>query len=179
MTKILSDRMTVDIEGDFVVFLIGMRMNKLWKVWKWWPVMRSMPRMLRELSKREELGLLAHQTYYSGRNVMVVQYWRSFEALHGYSTSPAFQHMPAWKAFNNEVGIGGDVGIWHETYLVPQGQYEAIYGNMPACGLGRAGHLIEAAGRKRSAKGRLQQTQGDDQPVTLLVAEELPDTRAL
>ena len=34
----------------------------------------------------------------------------------------------------------GDVGIWHETYLVRAGGYEAIYGNMPRIGLAAAGH---------------------------------------
>ena len=49
MARIFADRMTADIEGDFVVFLIGMRINKPWKVHKWWPVFSAMPRMLKEL----------------------------------------------------------------------------------------------------------------------------------
>jgi hypothetical protein len=28
-----------------------------------------------------------------------------------------------------------DVGFWHETYAVPAGGYEAVYGNMPLFGL--------------------------------------------
>lgn len=173
MSRILSDRMTVEIEGDFVVFLIGMRFNKLWKVWKWWPVVMAMPRMLRELANQPDLGLLHSQTYMSFRNLMVVQYWRSFEQLHEYSTGKSFAHLPAWKAFNNSIGVSGDVGIWHETYLVSDGQYEAVYGNMPECGLGLAGKLIPAAGQAGSAKGRLRKTDGNDQPVQMIVAEEV------
>ena len=30
----------------------------------------------------------------------------------------------------------GDVGIWHETYKIAAGQYEAIYSGMPARGPG-------------------------------------------
>ncbi|KEF41881.1 MAG: hypothetical protein ER33_09045 [Cyanobium sp. CACIAM 14] len=41
--------MTAEIEGDFVVFLIGMRINKIWKVHRWLPVFQAMPRMIREL----------------------------------------------------------------------------------------------------------------------------------
>ena len=48
----------------------------------------------------------------------------------------------------------GAVGIWHETYLVHAGEYEAIYSGMPPTGLGRAGKLVPATGRKESARGR-------------------------
>jgi hypothetical protein len=51
-------RFAAEIEGDFVVFLIGMRINHLLLVHKWLPVARAMPRMLRELMQRPELGLL-------------------------------------------------------------------------------------------------------------------------
>ncbi len=34
------------------------------------------------------------------------------------------------------VGTSPRTGIWHETYLVRAGEYEAIYGNMPPFGLG-------------------------------------------
>ena len=54
----------------------------------------------------------------------------------------------------------GDVGIWHETYLVPAGQYEAIYSGMPRWGLGRAGTLIPALGRKESARDRVSAAKG-------------------
>ena len=37
---------------------------------------------------------------------------------------------------------GQGAGIWHETYLVRAGEYEAIYNNMPPSGLGRAGRLV-------------------------------------
>lgn len=37
--------MTADMEGEFVVFLIGMRINKWWKLRSWLPVFFAMPRM--------------------------------------------------------------------------------------------------------------------------------------
>jgi len=57
----------------------------------------------------------------------------------------------------------GDVGIWHETYLIRAGDYESVYNNMPAFGLGIAGRLVPAQGRKSSAKGRLGMADNDDQ----------------
>ena len=56
MAEIIFKRVTAEIEGDFVVFLIGMRINKLWKIHKWLPVFLAMPRMLRELERHPESG---------------------------------------------------------------------------------------------------------------------------
>ena len=60
MPKIYDKRMTARTEDEFVVFLIGMRINKPWKIHKWLPVALAMPRMLKELYAQPELGLL-HQ----------------------------------------------------------------------------------------------------------------------
>ena len=157
MAKINTELMTAEVEGDFVVFLIGMRINKLWKFWKWMPVARAMPQMLIELGQNPELGLLHARTHFGIKNILVVQYWRSFDHLHNYSTSKTNKHLPAWQKFHEAVGTSGDVGIWHETYLIRAGEYENIYGNMPAYGLGLAANLVPAEGPRRSARGRLRQ----------------------
>ncbi len=166
MTAIVAERMTAKIEGDFVVFLIGMRINKLWKVWQWAPVAAAMPRMIVELMKQPDLGLLHARTHFGLRNVMVVQYWRSFEHLHRYAVANDLEHLPAWKAFNQKIRSNGDVGIWHETYLVPAGGYECVYNNMPRYGLANAGEFIPAQGQYKSAKGRLHQSDGADQTAS-------------
>ena len=46
---IFPQRMKADMPGDFVLFLIGMRINKPLHVHRWLPVARAMPRMLTEL----------------------------------------------------------------------------------------------------------------------------------
>jgi hypothetical protein len=85
-----------------------------------------------------------------------VQYWRSFEQLEAYARSKDHGHWPAWSAFNRNVkASSGDVGIWHETYRVRAGEYEALYGSMPAYGLGKVGALVPASGRRESARGRI------------------------
>src|ERR1051326_1479802 len=111
MADIIKKRMTAEIEGDFVVFLIGMRINKLWKIHKWLPVARAMPRMLIELAQHKDMGLLGTRTHFGLRNIMVFQYWRSFEHLAAYAGNRDAQHFPAWVAFNKSVGSNGDVGI--------------------------------------------------------------------
>jgi hypothetical protein len=147
-------RITATLDGDFVVFLIGMRINAPLKVHKWGPVAAAMPRMLRELRARPELGFL-HAEMWFARTVLVLQYWRSIEQLLDYAKAREASHLPAWQAFNRRVGTDGSVGIWHETYKVTAGAYENIYVNMPPFGLGVAGVPHEATGGLQSARGRL------------------------
>jgi len=143
MSRVLPQRMSAQIEGDFVVFLIGMRINKPWKIHKWLPVSLAMPKMLKELKSNPELGLLG----FTGGPKVLIQYWRSFEHLESYAKSKDSQHLPAWKAFNQTLASSrGDVGIWHETYLVRAGEYETLYSGMPPYGLGAAVSLVPSAG---------------------------------
>jgi hypothetical protein len=148
------ERLCATLEGDFVVFLIGMRINSLWKVHHWLPAVRAMPRMLAELQARPELGLLGAEMW-TARTTIMLQYWRSLDQLLAYATDKQAKHLPAWKAFNQTVAAGGDVGVWHETYLVSPGRYENIYVNMPAFGLGKVGSLVAASGSLHSASGRV------------------------
>jgi hypothetical protein len=153
------DRMTARLEGDFAVFLIGMRINRLWAVHRWAPITSAMPRMLRELYQQPELGLLSHEMWFS-RTIILVQYWRSMDALLAYAQDRNAAHLPAWQAFNRAIGTDGSVGIWHETYLSGPGRYENVYVNMPAFGLGKAGSLVPARSGLQSAAGRLGRPAG-------------------
>jgi hypothetical protein len=151
---IITQRMAGRLEGEFVVFLIGMRINRWWKVHRWLRVGLAMPRMLRELAQKPELGFLGYEQW-PGRTILVLQYWRSMDALLAYAKNSDAEHLPAWRAFNKLVGTNGDVGIWHETYRVRAGDYENIYVNMPPFGLGKVGELVPATGKRENAKDRL------------------------
>jgi hypothetical protein len=151
MADVIADRMTAEIEGDFVVFLIGMRINRPWKIHKWLPVFLAMPPMLKELAAHPESGFLGCIQSLG----VIVQYWRSFDHLESYARSRDQLHWPAWVAFNKRSGNSrGDVGIWHETYQVHSGEYETVYSGMPAIGLGAVGTLVPAGGRRESARDR-------------------------
>ena len=151
---IRSERLTADLDGDFVVFMIGMRINAPLKIHKWLPVIRAMPRMLAELHRQPELGLI-HAEMWFARTTIMVQYWRSMEQLMAYAKLRTAEHLPAWQAFNKSIGGDGSVGIWHETYAATSGSYENVYVNMPTFGLGRAGKLHQALGARKTAAGRL------------------------
>jgi len=155
MSEIIKEKVCAEVEGDIVVFLIGMRINKLWKAWKWLPVAAAMPRMLKELVAHPELGLLSERGYLGPRSLISVQYWRSAEHLRAYAHASTKLHLPAWQAFNRAVGTNGDVGIWHETYVVPAGHSESVYANMPRYGLGLAGAVFPAKGQRATAAKRL------------------------
>lgn len=155
MARVIAERMCAQIEGDFVVFLIGMRINKPWKVHKWLPVFLAMPRMVKELSRHPEAGLLGIES----AGMTLIQYWRSFDALEAFARRGDMAHWPAWVDFNKRVGRSrGDVGIWHETYRVAAGEYEAIYSGMPPYGLGKVARLVPARDRFDTARGRLGHT---------------------
>ena len=162
MPKTLNKRMHAKIEGDFVVFMIGMRINKLWKIHKWFPVFIAMPKMIIELSKNPESGFLGARN----AGFWLVQYWRSFDHLVAYARNRDVKHFPAWVKFNRKIGNSGDVGIWHETYLVKDGQYETLYNNMPPSGLGKVSELIPATGKYGSAMSRAGKVESDDTPIT-------------
>jgi len=158
MAKIFNERMTAVVEGEFVVFLVGMRINKLWKIHKWLPVVKAMPKMLRELYQNPELGLISHESWF-GRTIILVQYWKSFEHLEKYARNQNSNHLPEWASFNENIGTNGDVGIWHETYLSNKGSYECIYNNMPQFGLGKVGDHVPATGKRKSASGRIKDNE--------------------
>ncbi|MFE9406720.1 DUF4188 domain-containing protein [Streptomyces sp. NPDC006530] len=153
------NRTTAAAEGDVVVLLIGMRVNHFWAVHQWVPVGLAMLRMLAELKRDRSRGLLGHVLLTaSPRTYYVVQYWESKEKLYSYAHSPEMFHHRAWAILNRKERQGkvrGHVGLWHETYIVPEGSYESIYADMPPFGLAAATGVVPLARRGRTAAERL------------------------
>lgn len=148
-------RFTHHHDGDVVVFLIGMRVNRWRAVRAWWPVFRAMPRMLEELSTDANSGLLGYRLTVGAGGPFVVQYWRSVEHLLRYAHDPSAEHRPAWKAFNAGARTsGGAVGIWHETYAVPAGGHESVYVAVPVSGLAEATAAVPVTSGRDSAGQR-------------------------
>ncbi|GAA2801617.1 hypothetical protein GCM10010505_30380 [Kitasatospora aburaviensis] len=150
---------TAGVTGDTVVLLIGMRINRFWAVHHWVPVMAAMFRMLYELARAPERGLRGRILLTaSPRTYYVVQYWESKEKLYQYSAAPDAFHRKAWGIANRKVKAGKTrqhVGLWHETYIVPEGSYEAIYFDMPPFGLAAAHGALPVERRGRRAADRL------------------------
>ncbi len=152
---IINQRMTAIIDKPFVVFLIGRRINRPWKISQCYPLTSGHAahaegaggRPRARLPGRVDVGR-SHHHHGAVRG--------SFDALEHYAKERDSAHLPAWREFNRRIASGDDVGIWHETCLVNPGQYECVYHNMPPFGLGKVGRLVEASAALSTARGRLQ-----------------------
>ncbi|WP_163970343.1 DUF4188 domain-containing protein [Oceanobacillus halotolerans] len=151
--NVFPGRYTAEQDGQLVVFLIGMRVNKLWAIHKWFPVFMAMPAMIRELYGNRELGFRSVETFFKPRTILMVQYWCSEEELLSYSKQT--KHVAAWRKFNQKVGNNDAVGIYHETYILTSKNYEAIYANMPVFGLAKATEHKRITPSRNSARKRL------------------------
>ena len=118
MAAIHAERLAAQIEGDFVVFLIGARLNKWWQLRDMVWFAKTMPKMLKELSAlpSEETGFLGFQML---SMLINVQYWRSFDHLEAYARSKDHEHFPEWIEFNRRFkNRRGDVGIWQHAEVI-------------------------------------------------------------
>jgi hypothetical protein len=165
MANIIAGRYTAQADEPFVIFLIGMRINRFFAFRKWIPTALAMGPMLRTLYQHPEKGFLGGHTLLSWRGITQVQYWRSFDHLEQFARNHDDPHWVAWQRFSRAVGYqDGSVGIWHESYLVEPGHYEVVYGNMPIFGLAAATTHVPARGRLETARRRLS---GDSEPAVL------------
>ncbi len=163
MAQVVPGRFTAKMDEPFVVFIIGMRINKFFDFRKWVPTARAMGPMLKELYQHPEKGFLGAEFFLYRWGPAILQYWRSFEELERFARNPDDPHLPAWQRFNRTVGSDGSVGIFHETYIVERANYEAIYSNMPVFGLAKATEHVRAIGGRETARRRLM--RGENEPA--------------
>ena len=162
MAKVVPGRFTAQTDEPFVVFLIGMRINRFFAFKKWLLGVMAMRSMLYVLNRHPGTGALGTQLFFYWRGIGAIQYWRSFDDLEKFAQSKDDPHLDAWRRFNKVIGTDGSVGIWHETFLVEAGRYEGLYNNMPIFGLAAATEHIPAIGRRETARRRLG---GEGEPV--------------
>ena len=164
MKKVVPGRFTAKTQEDFVVFLIGMRVNNFLALLKWISTVKAMIPMLRTLDEHPEKGLLSQELFFRmfPLEIVLISYWDSFEQLESFARNSNDPHLKEWKQFNQTIGSDGSVGIWHETYMVQSSKYEAVYANMPIFGLAAATEHVPAVGRKETARRRLG---GENKPA--------------
>jgi len=157
LVDVQQGRWTAELDGDFVVFLIGARLSPRHPVASIRDLggRRGMGHMLKYLVGQPDKGLLGFQMGLP----TIVQYWRSFEHLEAFAKDQSDPHLEVWRSYWRRVGTSARTGIWHETYLVRAGEYEAIYGNMPAYGLAKATDLIPLSD-DATARHRLRKAAG-------------------
>ena len=86
MAKVHAQRMMAELDGEFVVFLIGMRIDQPRKVHNWRPVFTAMPRALKELDQTSDSGSLGQA---------VVHVFRPALMLFGSSVMVTPRHFPS------------------------------------------------------------------------------------
>lgn len=156
------DMQTDTYDGDLVVFLLGMRPRRAWRLGQAFFVSRAMFRMQAELERDRAaggaLGYLGGFNAIAPTGPIVVQYWRSFAELESYSHATELEHRPAWLTFYRLThGAGAArVGLWHETYRVPAGAHETIYADLAGpVGLGAAIGTQPLANRGATSRERI------------------------
>lgn len=153
------DRSTHQHDGDLVIFLIGMTVNKAWRPDLWVPSFTAMPRMLRELSREKNSGLLGFRVFFEGLNPVVVQYWDSLDKLYDYAGDSEAEHRPAWRAFNRRASKDPRaVGVWHETFTVSRA--ESVYVGTPPLGLAKFTSRIPVGREQDRALSRMRAAPG-------------------
>lgn len=99
-------------------------------------------------------GLLHSERFMLGfRRFGVLQYWSSYEALEAWSHRPP--HSEWWKLAVERSRIKGDLGIYHESFLVPRLNVESIFMNCEPVGLAAFCPLEDAIGPRTTSRDRL------------------------
>ena len=96
MAEVRHGRWTAEIDGDFVVFIIGARINSKLQTVRALSDLggrRGMNYMLKYLTERPEKGLLGYQN----AGFTVIQYWRSFEHLEAFAKNTDDPHLETWR----------------------------------------------------------------------------------
>ena len=149
-------RWTAELDGDFVVFLIGAMVHDPVAAPEAARLLMAMAEMLDEVEADPSHGLLGYTRHGEPGHGLIVQYWRSFDDLERYARNPGARHAPVWRAWNRlAADERSGAGIWHETFKVAEGDYEAVYQNVPVMGLQNAGRPLTVTEARDSARARL------------------------
>lgn len=159
--------MVADVDGDLVVYVNGMRLNRLRAVREWFLAGRKLAAMFERLEADPDSGFLGYQPAFVGlRTGAAIQYWRSLDDLLRFARDPDGPHVPAWTWYEDEVDEGGGVGFWAELYVVEAGSYETFFRNVTDVGLGRVVGVVPDATCERdldlSGDGAVPSVDRDD-----------------
>ena len=100
MGAIFPGRYLARSSEPFVLFRIGMRFNGLRGLGAALRTFTIMPLMLAEQPAKPEIGMLSTSISLSWPVIQITQFWRSFDDLERYATSPTREHTKAWRWFN-------------------------------------------------------------------------------
>ena len=155
MGEIYDGRFCARIDGPFVVFTIGMRINRLLAIHRWLKPAWNTYKMVGHLANDPPDGYLGGELFFYWRGIGMIQYWRDFDALESFAHNRERPHLAAWRQLAAQTANDATFGYWHETYKVASDNYECIYGSMPKFGLARASVHEAIVARSETARSRL------------------------
>ena len=167
-----ESRMAAEMDGGFVIYINGMRLNKLRAIHKYLRAGLKAAKMFERLEADPDSGFLGYQPAFMGlRTGAAIQYWRSLDDIRRFAQDPDDLHVPAWMWYNSAVDSGGGVGFWAELYVIEDGNYETFFRNMPPIGLGSVGEFVPMAEHTR----RLGMTMESSTPGDRHQSEDADD----
>ncbi|KAF7718691.1 Monooxygenase af470-like protein [Penicillium ucsense] len=113
----------------------------------------------------EKVGLLGmsqflKQESVAGNEILTIFYLRDYESLHRFAYGES--HMKGVRYFADITKKCPHIGIFHETFVVPKGHWEAIYINTEPTGLGDTWFLVnqtEQSGHENPAKEKVKKEE--------------------
>lgn len=162
--RIHSGRYAAFVEEPVTLFLVGLRVNRWWAVHKWLPLLFGLLRLKRLLKREPNPRMRGAHVWFRWREILVVQYWDSYDALEHFALDRDGPHVKIWRRFNVTVGAGANpaVGVWHECYRADPGDCECVYSNMPRMGLAKASGHVKAATLRETGRPRPARTTPAD-----------------
>lgn len=150
MTAVDGRRLAAALDDGVVVYVNGMRLNRLRALPQYLAAGLKAGKLLRELEADPDSGFLGYQPALMGlRQGAAIQYWRSLEDLHRFARDRDGAHVPAWKWYNQTGNADGGVGFWSETYVVDADHVETFFRNAEDVGVGAFVDLVPASERPR------------------------------
>jgi hypothetical protein len=129
------------------------------------PITKFITAMLADIrSRRDELGLISVSDWKamdrnSNATLNFSFYFRDVESVHKFAHEEL--HKEAWKFY--ETAKPYHIGVFHETFCVPAGQYETIYDHCRPVFLGKG--LVSKESKEEGIDGRSRLLVSADTPA--------------
>ncbi|WP_198665704.1 monooxygenase family protein [Haloprofundus halophilus] len=170
MAEIFRERMAAEMDDGVVIYINGIRLNKLSALPHWLLANWKVARMFKELEADPKSGFLGYTPIFLGlRKGAAMQYWRSLEDLQRFATEQNGPHVSAWKWYNEKVDPDGGLGFWAELYVVDGDSFETFFRNVPPIGIGKYAKMVPMREHKRrlglSPDGSARKATSAEEPI--------------
>lgn len=152
---VIPGRHRADLNGEVIVFPIGMKINRWWAIHRWARPFVNTVRMWWHMQRRRPDGYLGGYLFVYARGVGMMQYWSDFDSLEALARDDQQPHLQAWRHLVAQTRDDLTFGYWHETYVANAQTSETIYGSMRPFGLSEAVGATPIGASTETARERL------------------------